>query len=292
MMKPSLLVIASSLRKIAKKEISAVKPPRRNLSSDSTEHDASRIKMTASVVVEATSTPLLQPQAEVLQSRLDGRGIEARRQSSSSKEPALLHRSLVQQPYTVAHAQGSHLYLADGRKILDACGGAAVAILGHGNTEVVAAISAQMQRVSYVHTMSYTTDSAEELARLLVGEHSSAHKLTKAYLVGSGSEANEAALKAARQYFVEKGEPARCHYVARKQAYHGATMGAMTVSSNLARRAPYLDILPKNVSFVSPAYPYQYQRSDETEDQYTERLIEELRDEFLRVGPEKIISFM
>lgn len=210
----------------------------------------------------------------------------------SSKDPALLHRSLAELPHTVTHAQGNYLFLANGQKILDACGGAAVAILGHGNAEVIAATMAQMQKVSYIHTASYTTAPAEELANLLISMGRGAHKLEKAYLVGSGSEANEAALKVARQYFVEKGQPQRCHYVARKQAYHGNTMGAMAVSSNVPRKTPYLDIMPTNVSFVSPAYAYQYQKSDETEEQYSGRLISELRQEFLRIGPEKIISFM
>lgn len=209
-----------------------------------------------------------------------------------SKDRALLHRSLAELPHTVTHAHGSYLFLDDGRKILDACGGAAVAILGHGNSEVIAATMAQMQKVSYIHTGSYTTDPAEELAQLLVNMGDGALKFEKAYLVGSGSEANEAALKVTRQYFVEKGEPQRRHYVARRQAYHGNTMGAMAVSSNLPRKTPYMGILPSNVSFVSPAYAYQYQKTDETEEQYVKSLLSELRQEFLRIGPEKIISFM
>ncbi|OKL59801.1 hypothetical protein UA08_04956 [Talaromyces atroroseus] len=213
-------------------------------------------------------------------------------QPPAVQDPALLHRSLTQQPHLVTHAQGNYLYLPNGQKVLDACGGAAVAIIGHGNAEVIAATVEQMQKVSYVHTMSYTTSSAEKLATLLLSKSSDMHKLTKAYLVGSGSEANEAALKAARQYFVEKGELQRCHFVARRQSYHGNTMGAMTISSNLPRKEPYNDILPTNVSFVSPAYAYQYQRRGETEEEYSERLIQELRREILRIGHEKVISFI
>jgi adenosylmethionine-8-amino-7-oxononanoate aminotransferase len=209
-----------------------------------------------------------------------------------STDLALLHRSLAELPYTVTHAQGSYLFLNDGRKILDACGGAAVAILGHGNSEVIGATMAQMQKVSYIHTVSYTPEPAEDLAQLLVNMGGGAYKLEKVYLVGSGSEANEAALKVARQYFVEKGEPRRRHYVARRQAYHGNTMGAMTVSSNLPRKTPYMGILPSNVSFVSPAYAYRHQKNEETEEQYVKRLVSELRQEFLRIGPENIVSFM
>jgi adenosylmethionine-8-amino-7-oxononanoate aminotransferase len=213
-------------------------------------------------------------------------------QPPAVQDPALLHRSLIQQPHIVTHAQENYLYLANGQKVLDACGGAAVAIIGHGNGEVITATVEQMQNVSYVHTMSYTTSSAEKLATLLLEASKGMHRFAKAYLVGSGSEANEAALKAARQYFVEKGELQRCHYISRRQSYHGNTVGAMMISSNLARKEPYNDILPTNVSFVSPAYAYQNQRRDETEEQYSERLILELRQEILRIGHEKVISFM
>jgi adenosylmethionine-8-amino-7-oxononanoate aminotransferase len=80
--------------------------------------------------------------------------------ASPLREPSLLHRTLTQHPHTVTSASGSYLHLSDGRTILDACGGAAVSILGHSNPEVIAATLTQMQAVSYVHTGSYTTRSA------------------------------------------------------------------------------------------------------------------------------------
>jgi len=131
----------------------------------------------------------------------------------------------------------------------------------------------------------------EDLATYVLGL-GSGHDLARAYFVGSGSEANEAALKMARQYFVEKGYMGRKHFVARRQAYHGNTLGAMTVSSNLARRVPYEDILMTDVSFVSPAYDYQYTREGETEGQFAARLVDEVEAEFKRIGPEKIVSLM
>lgn len=214
--------------------------------------------------------------------------------------PALLHRSLVTRPYLVDHATGSYLHLADGRAVLDACGGAAVAVIGHGNAEVIAATTAQMQRTSYIHTGSYTTTIAEDLAKFVlesgtpVDDKGSlfSHGLTRAFFVGSGSEANESALKIARQYFVERGELQRQHYVSRLQAYHGNTFGSMSISSVLGRRAPYEDILLPNVSFVDPAFEYHYRKDDETEEEYSKRLVYELERHFLRVGPDKIISFM
>ena len=203
----------------------------------------------------------------------------------------LLHRDLNKPPHLVTHASGSHLHLADGRTILDACGGAAVTIVGHSNPEVIAATTAQLQSVSYIHTMAYTTSPAERLAQCVLSM-SDSHDLTRAYFVGSGSEANEAAMKLARQYFVEKGEMQRTWFVSRRQAYHGNTLGAVAISSNVPRRAPYADILMPKVSFVSPAYEYRGRRNGETEEEYSKRLVEEIEAEFIRLGPENVISFM
>ncbi|KAH7363826.1 putative adenosylmethionine-8-amino-7-oxononanoate aminotransferase [Rhexocercosporidium sp. MPI-PUGE-AT-0058] len=211
-----------------------------------------------------------------------------------SSNPFLLHRSLLNKPHTVTSASGSYLYLEDGRKILDGCGGAAVAIIGHGNQEVTAAVLAQMQKVSYVHTVTYTTSAAEDLANFLLHDPASTfqHHLEKAYFVGSGSEANDAAMKMARQYFFEKGELDRTIFVSRRQGFHGSTIGAMSVSANVARKVQYEGVLTlPNISQVAPAYAYQYKLDRETETEYSARLVEELDEEFQRLGPRKVIGF-
>lgn len=214
--------------------------------------------------------------------------------STDSDQPYLLHRSLNERPHIVASASGSYLTLEDGREILDACGGAAVAILGHGNTEVAAAVANQMSKVSYVHTLSYGTNSSEDLARCILervdGDFD--HGLVKAFFVGSGSEANDAAMKCARQYWFEKGETQRTIFVARRQAYHGNTIGAMSVSGMAGRKVPYEGILLPSVAFVGAADAFHHQRSDEDEAQFVQRLVAETEGEFLRLGPENIISFM
>ncbi|KAM0347281.1 hypothetical protein ACHAPU_004800 [Fusarium lateritium] len=212
-------------------------------------------------------------------------------QCFSAPEPHLMHRSLLSVPEPVTSAQGVWITLSSGRKILDGCAGAAVAIIGHGNTEVRDAMIEQISKVSYVHTITYTTDSAEDLANyLLEGEP---FDLTRAYLVGSGSEAMDSAMKLARQYHVENGQPQRTRFVSRRQAYHGNTIGAMSVSSNLARRVPYENaILLDNVSYVSPAYEYRVRKDNETEGEYAQRLVDELEAEFQAVGPENIIAFI
>lgn len=204
--------------------------------------------------------------------------------------PALLHRSLSHQPYAVTHASGIYLTLEDGRQIIDACGGAAVSCLGHGNEEVITAGIEQMRKVSYVHTGAYTTSSAEDLAHVILDGNP--HGLEKAFFVSSGSEAMDGALKLARQYFYEKGEKGRSHFVARKQSYHGTTIGAMSVGSNLPRKVPYEPLLLPNVSYVEPAYAYHYMRASEKEDEYVSRLVSELESEFERLGPKNVIAFI
>ncbi|KAI9039217.1 uncharacterized protein KD926_009851 [Aspergillus affinis] len=211
-------------------------------------------------------------------------------QVTQKKEPHLLHRSLIEKPSLVERAHGVELYLSNGQTVIDACAGAAVAAIGHGNQEVHQAIIDQLAKVSYVHTQSYTTAAAEGLANFIL--EGSPYGLEKAFFVGSGSEAVESALKLARQYFYEKGEPQRTHFVARKQSYHGNTLAAMSISGNLARKVPYQGFAYPHVSHVSPAYAYRYKGAAETEEQFTTRLVQELEEEFLRVGPEKVIAFI
>lgn len=209
---------------------------------------------------------------------------------SDTRETHLMHRSLVYQPHTVTSATGCELTLDNGRKVIDACGGAAVACLGHGNEEVATAIYEQVKQVGYVHTQAYTTKVSEELADLIL--EGSPFGLEKAVFVGSGSEAIEAALKLARQYFYEKGEHQRLHIVARQQAYHGNTMASMSVSSNLSRKLPYRGFCYPHTSAVSPAYTYRYQRPSETEEEFTKRLLAELDAEFNRIGTDRVIAFI
>ncbi|OAP60648.1 hypothetical protein AYL99_05650 [Fonsecaea erecta] len=215
--------------------------------------------------------------------------------------PALLHRSLHARPYQVTAAKGLYLTLSDGRTIMDACGGAAVACLGHGNEEVLQAVARQMSTgVSYIHSLTYTTDSAEQLAHHLIDGPQGAGRfgLERAYFVNSGSEAMDAALKLARQYFFELGQTtprgSRSHFVSRKQSYHGTTVGAMNVSSNLPRKVPYACFQLDNVSWVTPAYAYQYSdwRRGQSEEEFAQALVDELDAHFQAIGPEKVVAFI
>ncbi|GAM40296.1 aminotransferase [Talaromyces pinophilus] len=203
----------------------------------------------------------------------------------------VLHNSLISIPPTVVSAEGSYVTFGTGRRVLDGCTGAAVAIIGHGNPEVLAAVQEQMSKVSYTHTVAFTTPVAEALANEIL--QGNPHGLSRAFFVSSGSEAMDSALKLARQYYVEIGQPQRTRLVSRQRAYHGNTVGALSVSSHVSRRAPFLDALVlNNVSYVSATYAYRGQLEGESEEEYSARLVQELDEQFQSVGPETVIAFV
>jgi adenosylmethionine-8-amino-7-oxononanoate aminotransferase len=201
----------------------------------------------------------------------------------------LIHRTLREQPATAISGTGIRLHLADGRDIIDGSGGAAVACLGHGNRRVAAAIAAQAARMAYAHTGFFTSEPAEALAEFLLADTPGG--LTHGFFVSSGSEAMEAALKLARQYFLEIGEPRRTRFIARRQSYHGTTLGALGLGGHVARRAPYEPILSDVFSHVSPCFAYRHQGPEESDAQYVARLAGELEAEFQRLGPATVAAF-
>lgn len=202
----------------------------------------------------------------------------------------VIHRSLRGDPPIAARGSGIYLYDAAGREIIDGSGGAAVACLGHGHPKVLEAMKAQIEKVCYAHTGFFSCESAEMLADMMVGHAPGG--LTHAYFCSSGSEGNEAAIKMARQYFLEIGQPQRTKFIARRQSYHGNTLGALSAGGNAMRRAPYEPILSGAFSHVSPCYAYRDRRDDESDDQYVARLAAELEAEFQRLGPDTVIAFM
>jgi adenosylmethionine-8-amino-7-oxononanoate aminotransferase len=186
----------------------------------------------------------------------------------------LVHRSLKADPPLALRGEGLYLYDQQGRAIIDGSGGAAVACIGHRHPKVIAAIKAQLDVLDYAHTALFSCESAERLADMMVGHQPGG--LTHAYFCSSGSEGNEAAIKLARQYFLEIGQPQRVHFIARRQSYHGNTLGALSASGNAMRRAPYAPLLSPAFHHVSPCYAYRDRRDDETEAQYVARLLAEL----------------
>ncbi|TFY97643.1 aspartate aminotransferase family protein [Ramlibacter humi] len=201
----------------------------------------------------------------------------------------VFHRHLRRTPPRAVSANGVYIEDADGRRYLDASGGAAVSSLGHGHPDVLAAMQAQMGQLAYAHTSFFTTDVAERLADELI--RTAPQGMSHAYLVSGGSEAIEAALKMARQYFVELGQPERTHFIARRQSYHGNTLGALAVGGNAWRREPFAPLLMP-ATHVAPCYPYREQRPDESPEQYGQRLASELEAAIVAQGPGRVIAFI
>jgi adenosylmethionine-8-amino-7-oxononanoate aminotransferase len=201
----------------------------------------------------------------------------------------ILHRQL-QHPLPVAvGGSGVEIVDAEGRRYLDACGGAAVSCLGYGHPDVLRAMHEQIDRIAYAHTNFFTTEVAEELAALLV--ETAPPGTSHAYFVSGGSEAVEAAMKMARQYFVEIGQPERQHFIGRRMGYHGNTLGALAVGGDMIRRRHHEPLL-MDATLVSPCYEYRDRRDDETPRQYGERLVRELSETIERIGPQRVIAFL
>jgi adenosylmethionine-8-amino-7-oxononanoate aminotransferase len=201
----------------------------------------------------------------------------------------IIHRNLRRVPPVAARAAGITITDSDGRTYLDASGGAAVSSLGHAHPDVLAAMHAQIDRNAYAHTAFFTCDAAEQLAARLAAD--APGDLDQVYLVSGGSEAMETALKLARQYWLEAGQPQRTTFIARRQSYHGNTLGALAVGGNEWRRQPFAPLLI-DVPRVSPCYEYRGRADGQSADDYTAALLQELEDAILAAGADKVIGFV
>ncbi|MBT8411172.1 MAG: aspartate aminotransferase family protein [Octadecabacter sp.] len=188
-------------------------------------------------------------------------------------------------------AEGDGCYLIDteGRRYLDGSGGAAVSCLGHSNAAVRAALHAQIDHVAFAHTGFFTSEPAEQLADRLI--ENAPEGIERVYLVSGGSEAVEAAIKLARQYFLEIGQPNRHRIIARRQSYHGNTLGALAAGGNAWRRTQFAPLLA-DATHISPCYEYRDRQDGETQEAYGLRVANELETEILRLGPDTVMAFM
>ena len=178
---------------------------------------------------------------------------------------------------------------SDGKRYLDASGGAAVSCLGHSDARVIEAIKAQIDAIPYAHTGFFTSEAAEELADRMVADAPGG--IDRVYLVSGGSEAVEAALKLARQYFVEIGQPQRRHIIARLQSYHGNTLGALASGGNMWRRRQFEPLLIET-HHISPCYAYRGARDGESEEAFGRRVADELEAKILELGEDSVIAFL
>jgi adenosylmethionine-8-amino-7-oxononanoate aminotransferase len=192
-------------------------------------------------------------------------------------------------PPVAVGGEGCYLIDAAGKRYLDASGGAAVSCLGHNDAEIIAAVKAQLDSIAFAHTGFFTSEPAEALADLLIAN--APGDLDRVYYVSGGSEATEAAIKLARQYWVEKGEPQRSRLISRKQSYHGNTIGALSAGGNEWRRAQFGPLL-LDVTHIDPCYEYRLRHDGESLEAYGQRAAQALEDELLRVGPENVMAFM
>ncbi|MFJ4290440.1 aspartate aminotransferase family protein [Cupriavidus sp. NPDC089707] len=201
----------------------------------------------------------------------------------------VFHRNPRQKLPVAVAGQGIELIDSEGKHYLDASGGAAVSCLGHAHPRVIEAIKSQLDTIAYAHTSFFTTEVSETLAETLA--QAAPGDLGHVYFVSGGSEAVESALKLARQYFVEVGQPGRRHFIARRQSYHGNTLGALAIGGNAWRREPFLPLLVP-AHHVSPCYAYRDQQAGETDTQYAQRLADELEAKILELGPDTVAAFV
>lgn len=201
----------------------------------------------------------------------------------------VFHRN-PRESYAVAvRGEGAYIHDAAGKRYLDASGGAAVSCLGHSDASVIRAIQEQLAKLPFAHTSFFSNVPMEKLAEELIRRAPAG--FDKVYFVSGGSEAVEAALKLARQYFVEKGEPQREYIIARRQSYHGNTLGALAAGGNAWRRRQFEPLLI-DVSHVSPCYAYRDRNADESDEAYAARLAAELDAEIRRLGTDRVMAFI
>jgi adenosylmethionine-8-amino-7-oxononanoate aminotransferase len=173
-----------------------------------------------------------------------------------TKPSALFPRNFKKDLPIAVRGEGSWILTADGRRLLDASGQAAVVSIGHGVAEIGRAMAEQSSQIAFAHTTQFHSASAEKLAeRLLALAPPNFHDGGRVYFTSGGSEATETAIKLARQYWLERGDSKRFRVVSRRQSYHGSTLGAMSVSGNVGRRAPYQPLLAE-WGHVAPCFCY------------------------------------
>ena len=201
----------------------------------------------------------------------------------------ILHRQIGSSLPVAASGSGIEIVDSTGKRYLDASGGAAVSCLGHGHPAVTAALHEQLDRLAYAHTGFFTTDVAEKLGDRLIED--APKGLGHVYLVSGGSEAVEASLKMARQYFTERGETGRRHVIARRQSYHGNTLGALAAGGNAWRRAPFSPLLIET-HHIDPCFAYRFQQPGESDDAYGLRAADLLEEKILELGAGTVMAFV
>jgi len=201
----------------------------------------------------------------------------------------IFHRHCHAKLPTAVAGEGPYLIDQHGQRYLDGSCGAAVTSLGYDHPAVIQAVQRQVENMPFAHTGFFTSEPAEALATLLAD--AAPGKLNKVYFTSGGSESVEAALKMARQYFLEIGEPQRRLFITRRQSYHGNTLGALGVGGNQWRREPFTPIMT-DAHYIDPCYAYRGQQEGEDTFSYGQRMANQLEEKLLELGPENVAAFV
>lgn len=207
------------------------------------------------------------------------------------KVSSVLHRSLSSTLPMIKSVEANYLIDSDGKRYLDACGGAAVSCLGHDNEKVRAALKDQIDKLAFAHSGSFTNEPAEELAEFLTKRAPTGLGKGRVMFLGSGSEAMEAALKLARQYYLERGNTKRINIIARSPSYHGNTLGALATGGHAERRAPFQPMLMQ-VHHIDAAYRYRMKLEQESDQEFALRMANQLETKILELSPETVMAFV
>ncbi len=200
----------------------------------------------------------------------------------------VIHRHLKNAPPCAVRGEGAYIIDSEGKRYLDGSGGAAVSCLGHSHPAVVAAVQEQVQQLPYAHTSFFTTKVMESLADRLV---ENAPGMASVLLVSGGSEAMEAALKLSRQYFVESGQPDRHLFIARRQSYHGNTLGVLAVGGNEWRRRQFAPLMVPG-HHIAPCFEYRERQDAESQFEFGQRVADELQAKIEELGPDNVAAFV
>ncbi|HEY4164340.1 MAG TPA: aspartate aminotransferase family protein [Dongiaceae bacterium] len=201
----------------------------------------------------------------------------------------VFHRDLKQALPVAARGEGAYVIDGEGRRYLDASGGPAVSCLGYSHPKVIAAIQRQAAEIAYAYSLFFTTPAMEKLADRLVEQ--APPGLDRAFFCSGGAEAVEGAIKLARQYHLEIGQPERRLFIARRRSYHGNTLATLALGEDVNRRAPYEPLLAE-VEHISPCYEYRGRHADETPEAYGLRIADELDATIQRLGAENVAAFI
>ncbi|MEO0730948.1 MAG: aspartate aminotransferase family protein, partial [Pseudomonadota bacterium] len=202
----------------------------------------------------------------------------------------LLHRHTAVTPPMAVAGDGCYIIDSNGKRYLDACGGAAVSALGHSNEAVLDAARDQLGKLAFAHTGFFTSEPAEKLGAKLVSL--APDGISHVYFVSGGSEAVETAIKLARQFQIEHGKPTKSKIIARWQGYHGNTLGALAAGGNRWRREPFAPLLSDAFQHIDPCYYWRHGNNDETPFAYGQRMANQLETAIVEAGPDNVAAFM